>query len=142
VHGNGDINNELVQLEYNEIRQQLEFERTQAARSYLDLFKADVRRRVVLGCSIQMWSQLTGMNGLFISLAPAGSERAKMTFFMFVVMVSSRICCNVLIGKITHGPISDVLHYLRLRICWCHWSSRQPRRFVRPIYIYFFSRTV
>ncbi|GAA5860901.1 hypothetical protein JCM8547_003883 [Rhodosporidiobolus lusitaniae] len=62
IHAKGDTENELVKLEYTEIRQQIDFERTQAARSYLDLIKPDVRRRVFLGMSEQMWSQLTGMN--------------------------------------------------------------------------------
>ncbi|GAA5889561.1 hypothetical protein JCM5296_005985 [Sporobolomyces johnsonii] len=62
VHAAGDTENEFVQLEYAEINQQLEFEKTQAAKSYLDLLKPNVRRRVFLGMSEQMWSQLTGMN--------------------------------------------------------------------------------
>lgn len=61
VHARGNRNDKLVQLEYREIRAQIDFDRTQAARSYMDLLKPDVRRRVFLGCSEQMWSQLTGM---------------------------------------------------------------------------------
>ncbi len=38
------------------------FERTEGAKSYLDLFKDGNPRRVFLGCALQMWSQLTGMN--------------------------------------------------------------------------------
>ncbi|GAA5963171.1 hypothetical protein JCM21900_002939 [Sporobolomyces salmonicolor] len=62
VHAAGDTEDELVQLEFAEIRQAIEFEKTQAAKSYLDLLKPNVRRRVFLGMSEQMWSQLTGMN--------------------------------------------------------------------------------
>ncbi|GAA5939702.1 hypothetical protein JCM1841_002946 [Sporobolomyces salmonicolor] len=62
VHAAGDTENEFVQLEFAEITQQLEFEKTQAAKSYSDLFKPNVRTRVFLGMSEQMWSQLTGMN--------------------------------------------------------------------------------
>ena len=62
LHGGGDTNNELVQLEFAEIREQVEFERKEGAKSYLDLFKPSVARRVMLGTSLQMWSQLTGMN--------------------------------------------------------------------------------
>ncbi|GAA6028079.1 hypothetical protein JCM8097_001861 [Rhodosporidiobolus ruineniae] len=61
VHAAGDTENELVQLEYREIFNQIEFDRTQAAHSYLDLIKPDVRKRVFLGMAEQMWSQLTGM---------------------------------------------------------------------------------
>lgn len=62
LHGGGDPNNELVQLEYEEIKAQVHFEKTEGSKSYLDLLKPGIFRRVTLGCSIQMWSQLSGMN--------------------------------------------------------------------------------
>lgn len=62
LHGKGDPTNELVQLEYAEIKGQVEFERTEGAKSYLDLIKPGIIRRVGLGTSLQMWSQLSGMN--------------------------------------------------------------------------------
>uniref|UniRef100_A0A0W0F4T1 Major facilitator superfamily (MFS) profile domain-containing protein n=1 Tax=Moniliophthora roreri TaxID=221103 RepID=A0A0W0F4T1_MONRR len=62
LHGKGDKNNELVRLEFQEIKEQVIFERNEGAKSYLDLLKGNNPRRVFLGCSIQMWSQLTGMN--------------------------------------------------------------------------------
>jgi MFS family permease len=62
MHGGGDISNELVLLEYEEIKEQVHFERTEGAKSYLDLFKPGMPRRVMLGICLQMWSQLTGMN--------------------------------------------------------------------------------
>ena len=40
----------------------MRFERTEGAKSYLDLLKPGIFRRVGLGASLQMWSQLTGMN--------------------------------------------------------------------------------
>lgn len=61
VHAAGDTEDGLVQLEYHEIRKQIDFDRTQAARSYMDLFAPDVRLRVFIGMSDQMWSQLGGM---------------------------------------------------------------------------------
>ncbi|KAK7040396.1 high affinity glucose transporter [Paramarasmius palmivorus] len=62
LHGKGDRNNELVRLEFEEIREQVLFERNEGAKSYLDLLKGNNPRRVFLGMSLQMWSQLTGMN--------------------------------------------------------------------------------
>lgn len=62
LHGQGDKNNELVLLEYEEIRGQVHFERTEGAKSFLDLLRPGIMRRVMLGCSLQMWSQLSGMN--------------------------------------------------------------------------------
>ncbi|KAK4705076.1 hypothetical protein P7C70_g1137, partial [Phenoliferia sp. Uapishka_3] len=62
VHGQGREDDELVQLEYNEMKQAMDFDRTQAAHSYRDLLKPGIFRRVWLGVSVQMWSQLCGMN--------------------------------------------------------------------------------
>ncbi|GAA5828919.1 hypothetical protein JCM11251_005918 [Rhodosporidiobolus azoricus] len=62
IHAEGDTDDAFVQSEYTEIRRQIDYEKTQAAKSYLDLLKPDVRRRVFLGCADQMWSQLSGMN--------------------------------------------------------------------------------
>ncbi|KAK4330160.1 hypothetical protein RTBOTA2_005498 [Rhodotorula toruloides] len=62
VHAEGDTENELVQLEYLEIKRQVEFDRTLAARSYLDLLKPEYFRRTFLACITQMWSQLSGNN--------------------------------------------------------------------------------
>ncbi|GAA6008455.1 hypothetical protein JCM11491_004485 [Sporobolomyces phaffii] len=62
VHAAGDTEDPLVQIEFLEIQRAIEFDQTQAAKSYLDLFHVSVRRRVFLGMSEQMWSQLTGMN--------------------------------------------------------------------------------
>ncbi|KAI5122871.1 hypothetical protein M0805_003323 [Coniferiporia weirii] len=62
LHGKGNPDDPLVQLEFEEIKQQVYFERTEGAKSYFDLAKPGVLRRVGLGASLQMWSQLTGMN--------------------------------------------------------------------------------
>ncbi|KAF8829945.1 hypothetical protein HHX47_DHR2000226 [Lentinula edodes] len=62
VHGHGDKNHELVQLEFEEIKQQVIFEKSEGAKSYFDLLKGNIPRRVFLGSSLQMWSQLSGMN--------------------------------------------------------------------------------
>ncbi|TNY24084.1 general substrate transporter [Rhodotorula diobovata] len=65
VHGMGNKDDELVQIEYLEIKEQIALDQ-QSAKSYLDLLKPDVRRRVFLGMSEQMWSQLTGMMIVYV----------------------------------------------------------------------------
>ncbi|KLO06147.1 general substrate transporter [Schizopora paradoxa] len=62
LHGRGDPQNELVQLEFEEISQQVHFEKTQGAKKWSDLLQPGIFRRVGLGASLQMWSQLSGMN--------------------------------------------------------------------------------
>ncbi|KAG0135524.1 general substrate transporter [Tuber indicum] len=62
VHGNGDLNNPVVLAEYQEIEDIIRFEREEAISSFAELAKPRILRRVFLGMSIQMWSQLCGMN--------------------------------------------------------------------------------
>ena len=56
------MNHPQVLAEYHEIVDQIRFDREQAVSSYAQLFEGRMLRRVVLGMSIQMWSQLCGMN--------------------------------------------------------------------------------
>ena len=62
LHGGGDINHPKVLAEYKEIEEALAFEREQAETSFAALVKPRIFKRVILGMSIQMWSQLCGMN--------------------------------------------------------------------------------
>ncbi|RPA89432.1 general substrate transporter [Choiromyces venosus 120613-1] len=62
VHGNGDLNHPVVLAEYQEIEDVIRFEREEAISSYAELAKPRILKRVILGMSIQMWSQLCGMN--------------------------------------------------------------------------------
>jgi len=62
LHGGGDVNHPKVLAEYQEIEETLRFEREEAISSYRQLVEPRMLKRVVLGMSIQMWSQLCGMN--------------------------------------------------------------------------------
>ncbi|KAH8732337.1 high affinity glucose transporter [Phaeosphaeriaceae sp. PMI808] len=62
LHGNGDINNPKVLAEYKAIEDALRFEKEQEESSFRALVKPRILKRVILGMSIQMWSQLCGMN--------------------------------------------------------------------------------
>lgn len=62
LHGGGDINHPKVLAEYQEIEEALRFEREEAVSSYRQLVEPRMLKRVLLGMSIQMWSQLCGMN--------------------------------------------------------------------------------
>ncbi|KAF2097181.1 general substrate transporter [Rhizodiscina lignyota] len=62
LHGKGDVNHPKVLAEYQEIEEALRFEREEAVSSFKALFEPRIAKRVVLGMSIQAWSQLCGMN--------------------------------------------------------------------------------
>ena len=62
LHANGDIEHPKVLAEYQEIEEALRFEREEAKSSTRALFEPRMIKRVLLGMSIQMWSQLSGIN--------------------------------------------------------------------------------
>jgi MFS family permease len=62
LHSGKDINHPKVLAEYQEIEEALRFEREEAVSSYKALTEPRMLKRVILGMSIQMWSQLCGMN--------------------------------------------------------------------------------
>lgn len=62
IHGNGDVNHPKVLAQYQEIEEALAFEREQAVSSYTALVAKGMFKRVLLGASVQSWSQLCGMN--------------------------------------------------------------------------------
>lgn len=70
VHGGGDLNHPKVLAEYQEIEEVIRFEREEAISSYAELTKPRILKRVILGMSIQMWSQLCGMNIMSKSTVP------------------------------------------------------------------------
>jgi len=68
IHGGGNPNDPKVLAEYKEIEDSIRFEREVAISSYSALVKPKMVKRVLLGMSIQMWSQLCGMNVMSMSL--------------------------------------------------------------------------
>ncbi|KAF2673372.1 high affinity glucose transporter [Microthyrium microscopicum] len=62
LHAGGNTNDPKVLAEYEEIKEALRFEREQAISSFRQLAQPRIFKRLVLGMSIQMWSQLCGMN--------------------------------------------------------------------------------
>ncbi|KAK1580708.1 high-affinity glucose transporter [Colletotrichum navitas] len=62
LHGNGDVNHPKVLSQYREIEEASRFEREENIGSFKGLVAPRMYKRVLLGMSIQMWSQLSGMN--------------------------------------------------------------------------------
>ena len=64
LHGKGDIGHPNVLAQYREIEEVLRFEREEAVNAWRALTKPRMLNRVVLGMSIQMWSQIVGINSM------------------------------------------------------------------------------
>jgi hypothetical protein len=67
LHGNGDKHHPKALAEYHEIQEALQLESAQSTTSYQELAKPRIAKRVFLGMSLQMWSQLSGMNVMSMS---------------------------------------------------------------------------
>lgn len=98
VHGKGNAESPIVMTEMQEIRDMCEFERQNKDVNYLELFKPSMINRTLIGLFTQIWSQLTGMNVMSMSLFP---------FFFFSLL-------SQLYGNTNRGKKS-VLYYLRVR---------------------------
>lgn len=62
LHGHGDTQHPKVLAEFKEIQDALQYEKEHVVSSYTALVEPKMLKRVVLGMSVQMWSQLCGMN--------------------------------------------------------------------------------
>ena len=65
LHGGGDIDHPKVLAQYQEIEEALTLERVAAKSDWVALTEPRMLRRVLLGISVQMWSQLTGINIMY-----------------------------------------------------------------------------
>lgn len=74
LHGDGDQNHPKVLAEYHEIQEALQLERARTTTSYQEMVQPRIAKRVILGMSFQMWSQLSGMNVMSMILSPALSS--------------------------------------------------------------------
>ncbi|KAJ1881522.1 hypothetical protein LPJ57_001561 [Coemansia sp. RSA 486] len=62
LRAGGDKNNDEVVEELEEIKEAVRIDRETAVRSYMELLRFPIRRRVILGVVIQILQQLTGIN--------------------------------------------------------------------------------
>ena len=102
VHGNGDIGDPKVLAEFKEIEDNIRFEREEAVNSYKQLAAPKMLKRVILGMSIQMWSQLCGMNVMSESPPPPLRETS-----------SPKTLRNRVNPNLTRPHPRSVLHRLR-----------------------------
>ncbi|KAJ1924836.1 hypothetical protein IWQ60_004945 [Tieghemiomyces parasiticus] len=62
LRSHGDECDPAVLAEYEQIKEEVRFERENSVRSYFALLRKPIRRRLVLGVLIQIFQQLTGIN--------------------------------------------------------------------------------
>lgn len=78
VYSKGDITSPVVDREYSEMKESISFERANKVKDWKELFRGSIRRRLMIGISIQVFQQLTGINSIMY-YAPAMFEQAGLT---------------------------------------------------------------
>jgi hypothetical protein len=138
------LNHPKVLAEYKEIEEALRFEREQAETSFGALMKPRIVKRVILGMSIQMWSQLCGMNIMmyYIVFIMRGAGIADE-----LLTASIQYIINVAMVSQSHLLIKIAITNLDLVDSACHSLSRQvrsssgpPRGFVPHGYLFVHNR--
>ena len=82
LRAHGDLNSPVVLAEFVEIDEQVRNEKENLKNSWVEMRKAKVSKRVFLGCSVQAWSQLSGMNVMSINTQVIVTDGQCITSFM------------------------------------------------------------
>ena len=87
LHGGGDRDHPKVLAQFKEIEEALRFEREEAASSFKSLIQPRIFRRVVLGMSIQAWSQVSIAISHFLCLeANMLAQLCGMNIMMYYIV--------------------------------------------------------
>ncbi|CAF4589699.1 unnamed protein product, partial [Didymodactylos carnosus] len=96
IRANGNTSDPVVQAEYLEIKEEIALERAESVRSYLELFKYPLRRRLILGVFSQIFQQFTGINSVMY-YAPAIFKQAGLgTNSASLLATGINGCVNIL----------------------------------------------
>lgn len=121
LHAGGDIDHPKVLAEYQEIEEALRFERDEATSSMRALAAPRMAKRVLLGMSIQMWSQLGGVN--------------VMMYYIIYVMEAADIGSPMLTASIQY--VINVLLTLPAIIYIDRWG-RRPSLIIGSLFMMIF----
>ncbi|KAI1317322.1 hypothetical protein EDD11_008691 [Mortierella claussenii] len=112
LRAGGDKNDPAVVAEFNEIQDAVNFDKTLAARSYMELFRYPNARRLFLGMTLQSWSQLTGMNVamyyivfIFQGAGITGNANLQASSIQYVLNVVMTIPAILFIDKWGRRPV-------------------------------------
>ncbi|ROT42584.1 general substrate transporter [Sodiomyces alkalinus F11] len=110
VHGKGNSNDPRVLAQYQEIEETLKLEREQAQTSFKTLTERRILKRVIIGCGLQLWSQLSGMN--------------IMMYYIVYIMQGAGLGSPLLTASVQY--IINVVMTLPAIIFLDKWGRRKP----------------
>lgn len=112
VIANGDINNEQVQFQLEEIKEQVIIDEAAKNFSFKDLFRKKTLPKTIVGISAQMWQQLCGMNVMmyyivyiFNMAGYSGNSNLVASSIQYVLNVIMTIPALFLIDKAGRRPV-------------------------------------
>jgi len=108
LRSGGDMSHPLVLAEFLEIEEQVRFERETSNNVWAEMRKPNMIKRIFLGCSVQAWSQLSGMN--------------VMMYYIVYVMQGAGVSSVLLISSIQY--IINVVMTLPAILFLDHWGRR------------------
>ncbi|KAG4422956.1 hypothetical protein IFR04_003868 [Cadophora malorum] len=110
VHAKGDQTSPFIAKEMSEIREVVEFERSNSDVTYLELLKPHMINRTHIGVFTQIWSQLTGMNVMMyyityiFTMAGLGSNVLLPSSIQFIINVVMTIPAILFIDRWGRRP--------------------------------------
>lgn len=108
LHAHGNEDDAWVRAEYDQIRDSIEHEHENAAKSYMELFKNKSSfRRLVLVCAIQASVQMTGVSAIqyysptiFSNMGIKTNDTLKYQGISSVLALLAQLCCILFIDKV------------------------------------------
>ncbi|CDO92003.1 unnamed protein product [Kluyveromyces dobzhanskii CBS 2104] len=112
VVANGDVENEQVRFQLDEIKEQVMIDAAAKNFSYKDLFRKKTLPKTIVGVSAQMWQQLCGMNVMmyyivyiFNMAGYTGNTNLVASSIQYVLNVIMTIPALFLIDKVGRRPV-------------------------------------
>ncbi|CAH03072.1 sugar porter family MFS transporter [Kluyveromyces lactis] len=112
IVANGDVNNEQVRFQLEEIKEQVIIDSAAKNFGYKDLFRKKTLPKTIVGVSAQMWQQLCGMNVMmyyivyiFNMAGYTGNTNLVASSIQYVLNVVMTIPALFLIDKFGRRPV-------------------------------------
>lgn len=107
MHAHGDEQDPWVQAEFQQIQEQITFDREHEAKSYTELFKDRACfRRLFLACALQASVQMTGVSAIqyysvqiYGQMGIAGDETLKYQAISSVIALVAQFLCICFIDR-------------------------------------------
>lgn len=138
VQAKGDVNNEFVTSEIDDIRETIDVERQNKNLTILDLFRKDSINRTMVGIWAQIWQQMTGINVMmyyivyiFEMAGYSGNSNLVSSSIQYVINVVMTVPALLFIDRWGRRPL--LMTGSVLMMIWLFATSGLLATYGRPI---------